>query len=268
MNQLRNEMYLVASEDNPVLASLIAVLDEYKLPAHAEVAPNDWWESFQRFYTSGLVGEHFFQSTDPRKTFFLGRKPQLRSIQEALLRLNTVRAMRDADKESLMSDRKDLISPFESSPFENGKSLERADQPRGHVNGLSARPRTELGSLQDVRNGGAIAAFEPQRQPMVQRFERPPSAFETPPTQGLACYDEAPARNQSTSEMVDVVCRACGQVMTLLEQGDGSDDISAEDLPGGKFSLIELMMHGRCGCSKQTEVHLFVSQPFSRNGHR
>jgi len=86
MNPLAAQEYYDASLGNPFLAAWISVLHEHNMPYATEVAPHDWEEAFEQFWSLGYMTDDQFNSVNFKKEFRRKRPPPS-DISQALGRL-------------------------------------------------------------------------------------------------------------------------------------------------------------------------------------
>lgn len=253
---LRHRLYLAASDGDPFIASYVAILDENKLPAYADVAAQDWWGSYQDFHASGAVSSEVFARTDPKKSFFRGTGPPMRAVQTALQELLILRSMCDPSKENQMSDK----SPFMSSPFENKGALVKQQQEidRG------SNDRLQRLESPDQRAIGSMSPFAPVAlAPAEPVFHGSPLLGNQPSR--LPCTQDEPVPRTGGNGFVRVICERCNQVVEMQDQRNGSEDFGLQDLPGKAYDLVELALCGTCRCDGGVmQVHVLVSRSFTR----
>jgi hypothetical protein len=255
MGRANLERFLVAAQDDAVLAAWAKVIDDYKIGAHAEVPPNEHWESFQDFFSHGLVSAIHFDSTNVKRVFFSGERPTQGDVQSVLDNIQLL--CPEHIQEEPMNKAKPPIAAFS-----NESSITRRES-----NGLAASPSRN--ELRTRRPPSGLAAFQPQPNAMapaqqpagLQAFQQAPPAQQPA---GLQCTSVDSGLYVGGVELNGhIVC--CGQTLQIVEEG--GDIIPAEDLPHSEeFALLEYMFHSECG-NCQTVYHTSATKPIPRENY-
>jgi hypothetical protein len=253
MRRRELERFLVAAQDDPVLAAWAKVVHEYRAGSHSEVSPYEHYEAFQDFYSYGLLSPVQFDGTDVKRVFFSGHRPDQGDVQSVLDNIHLLCPEHDLPEEPMT--RAKAKAPTEA--FSSPSALTR-QVPSTLARGPS---RHELGSH---RAPTGLSAFQPQREVMAEPRQSAelPAFGDKPGNGGLACRDvDAKMYVGSMDLNGHIVC--CGHPLQPID--DGGDIIPPEDMPHGEeFSLLEYMFH--CECANCGSIyHCTVGKPVPRD---
>jgi hypothetical protein len=259
MNRCEAEVILVASRDNPFVAALVAVIDEHKVPANCEIAPQDWWDAYQDFYYLGLVNESEFRAVDVTKTFFGKKRPTTIQIQDALCQLKTLRSMSDPKEEQMPDNKFALFENEERSLIQpNNAGAVQVGTPFGSSMPRSISPFEEKASIGPVMEQGRIEQprFNPRGgeiQPFAPTMRR---------RTGIACQHEVDATPRPDGLEIEFKC--CGRLLDFIQ--DDGECLDPEDSPDGQ-AAIEFIFHSKCeNC--QTIFHFSAAKPVPNDTFR
>jgi hypothetical protein len=225
MNVATAWRFLVAAQDDPVLAAWASVCDGHCPAVASDISPYDAWDAFGYLFNHGLVSGPDYDNTDTKKVFFSG-SPPISEIQGVLERARFLPEDLQ-EKEQPMSD---------NSFFQKKNSL----APRGNNGdrGLSARrqsssigeafsPRQEV--MPHHNGGGGLEAFA-QTSPSSLQQGGP-----------LACQDSEPGLHAEVCKP-RIHCGECGHELNVKV------DHREQDIPGdGDRGPLELIIYF-CKC--------------------
>jgi len=231
--------FIVAAQDDPVLAAWASVCDGHCPAMASDISPYDAWDAYQYLFNHGFVSSADFDRTDINKQFF-NNPPEPYEIREVLDRAKLISPdFKPGERPPPMSD-----NPF----FQKGNSIARkAEQP----NGLAER-----------RTGGALGeAFAPRREAIAGPVDPlPNSMFDSPGPRNagsLQCQDPmGMSRSTGNGYVTNCLKPRCGAEMTMYEINLPPED----ELPGdGDFSsILVATLEGRCdNCG--TTAHTILS---------
>ena len=248
-----------AAGENPFLASWIAVLDQYQLPSFAEIAPGDWWESFQEFWHEGYVNDDDMSSIDVNREFWKQTPPK-HEISDSY--------------SALQSNRKKGINMSEFDVFEkpsaimrptNGSALHQVqrssqsqspalasvfEQPAVKLTAFT--PLEQLPSMRTGNGNGVVAAFD-------HPATKPTRSIETSRERDFSNVDPRSYIHEFNPQ---VVC--CSKPMDLhYDDGrDVSGELGTKD--GRDYMMLEYVFHATCSIC-DTEGHFSFVKPVPKS---
>lgn len=247
--------FLVAAGDDPVLAAWAKVIHEYKVGPECEVPPYEHWQTFQEFFSEGLLSPVEYDSADIKRLFFSGHRPEQGMVQGVLNNVKLLPCHNDFSTEKSMSQAKPPMSPFSNSAAIAKSSPSPSELAKGPS-------RHELRS---GRSSQGLSAFQPNREtairpaPQVDAFAKP----EAPAA--LACTTNVDSKLYMGNFEINgnIVC--CGRPLQPIE--DGGDIIPPDELPhGDDFAMHEYMFHCECPTCESI-YHCTVGKPIPRDSY-
>lgn len=254
MRRRELERFLVAAQDDPVLAAWAKVIHDYRANSHTDVLPYEHWDAFQEFFSCGLLTPVEFDNTDIKRVFFSGQRPNQGDVQGVLDNIKLLCPEHDPPEEPMSR------AKAPTSAFSNESAIVRRETgPQALARGPS---RNELRSQ---RSPSELVAFQPTREvlPQVRAASGLP-AFEEQPSSDLPCRDVDSKMYVGDMELNGhVIC--CGHSLKPID--DGGDIIPPEDMPHGEeFSLLEYLFH--CECANCGSIyHVTVGKPVPRSSY-
>lgn len=234
MGKMMLERFLVAAEDDPVLASWAKVAHDYKVGSHVDVPPDEHWEAYQELFMEGLVSPELFDSVDVKKTFFSGKIPPQGDVYGVLSRIRLL--CPDHYQEEPMNKDKPMMSAFSQNSIatrrDTGNSMARATPRRA--------PSRPPGGLTAFKGQSAIAQGE-ARPAGLQPFRQP----EQPVRTALECSSPVDAGMYVGGMELNghMVCH--GKPLQSVEEG--GDIISPDEMLGNEdYAIVEYMFHAEC----------------------
>lgn len=235
MNSAAAWRFVVASQDDPVLAAWVSVCHEYQVASAAEISPFDAWDAFEELLNHGIVSPVEYDETNTKKIFFSGH-PDESNIQGVLERLRFLCPEHDAmEIEKTMSE-----DPF----FSKSSALSHRPKASEHKS-IAPRPSA---SLDD--------AFFPNKEVLPQPVHGPAGGLDmfantaTSSPEGLPCHSTDPLRGTPAvvggqAYIPQVNCGRCGKPVEMDD--DGSRMIN-DDSPGSSTDpqLLLALFSGKC----------------------
>jgi hypothetical protein len=271
-------LYLVAAEDNPLIAAWISVLDEHGMHCRTEIAPQDWEAAFEDLFSLGFVDHSDFNALDFKRAF-RRRPPPIADVEAALNRLASLRQLADEDHHQEISmsksDRSALDFPLEREESLSLTSAERQKLGMFYVDEPAALVRERVGALAPALAAGdlfapsipaarglatsadglellgstrrALERVSPERTSLARR----PAAREDEDGEPIA--DPRPYISE-----LDMRLHCCGRELELLYE-DGHD--VSHQLPQSGHLMLEFTWSAACPICN-TEHHHTATRPY------
>lgn len=234
-----------AARGDAIVAAWISILDEYNLPPHATVAPEDFWGTYEQFYCNDLIDADEFYHNEAAEKIRSGRRTiRPNKVHDALGRLMRLRSPKGIEMPTNPDDLFANPNALVSQPATNGGFLEH---------------RPASGSLFAENNAAPAMALFHSDPSAEMLFDTRPPTFELPvPAQGqisaLGCTN--PTSGQPFDVQLNLQVTCCGRPLSVVKEDakgllDSAEYIPAED-SHDEHDVAEFVFHGRCEVCQTT----------------